>query len=296
MRWWLWAAAFLLAAGPAAAQDMPLTQVLLPGEGWHAVEGDWQSVAALAADREGNVYLADPKGKQIVRLPAAGGKPEVQPVDTVRGLAVNRDGFLFFCLPDSKFLGSLPPGFKKSPIMHKVDEGLAVQDVAVTTEGHCYCTVPSEKAVYLIRRDGTKRVDAGIAAPSGIALWNDQGTLVVGDANGKRLYAFRIERDGSLTAKDGYYTLRVQPGQGSGVAGLTTDSDRRLYAATREGVQVFDPTGRLCGVLLKPLPEPVTAVAFGGAERDRLYIACGDKLFVRKTKARGFQAPPPPKR
>jgi gluconolactonase len=75
------------------------------------------------------------------------------------------------------------------------------------------------------------------------------------------------------------------------VAGLTVDGDRRLYAATREGVQVFDPTGRLCGVLLKPLPQPVTAVAFGGAGRDRLFIACGDRLFVRKTKAKGPAGP-----
>jgi hypothetical protein len=76
MRKWLWLAAFL-AGRPAVAQDMPLTQVLLPGEGWHAVEGKWRSVAALAADRGGDVYLVDTKGKQILRLPAGGGKAKV---------------------------------------------------------------------------------------------------------------------------------------------------------------------------------------------------------------------------
>ncbi len=290
-RAWWYAAAFLL-AGQAAAQDMPLTQVLLPGEGWQAVEGDWQSVGGLAADREGNVYIVDPNGKQVRRLPAGGGKAETAYKGEVgRGLGIGPGGVPFLYQPDEKRLVALGPEKK---VLAEVPP---VQDVAVTREGNCYVTVPSEKAVYLIRFDGTKqRVDAGIAAPSGIALWNDQGTLVVGDADGKRLYAFRIERDGSLTAKEGYYTLRVRPGQASGVAGLTTDSDRRLYAATREGVQVFDPTGRLCGVLLTPLPEAVTAVALGGAAGDRLYIACGGKLFVRKTKARAFRGPDPPRR
>ncbi len=279
-----WAAALLVTAGPAAAQDMPLTQVLLPGEGWQAVEGDFQSVAALAANREGDVYLADPKGKQIVRLPAGGGKPEaLYRGEVVGGLAVG-DGTLFACQPEAKRLVALGPEKKV------LADGLAAAGAAVTAAGDCYCTVPSEKAVYLVTRDGMKRrLDTGIGEPAGVVLWADQGTLVVGDAAGKHLYAFR---DGGLDAKEGYYTLRTAPRQGSGVAALTIDRDRRLYAATREGVQVFDPTGRMCGVLLRPLPEPVTALAFGGPEHDRLYIACGDRLFVRKTKkSRGPERP-----
>jgi sugar lactone lactonase YvrE len=291
MRWVWWVAAWLVAVGPAGAQDMPLTQILLPGAGWHAVEGDWKSVAALAADRDGNIYLADPKGKQAVRLAAAGGKPEVvYRGEIVHGLGVGPGGLVFVCQPEEKRLVALGPEKKV------LADDLAVQDVAVTAAGDCYCTVPSEKAVYLVTRDGTRRrVDVGIAAPAGIALWADQATLVVGNADGTHLYAFRVGSDGSLDAKEGYYTLRVPPGRGSGVAGLTIDT-ARLYAATREGVQVFDPTGRVSGVLLKPLPEPVTAVAFGGAEGDRLYIGCGDKLFVRKTKAKGLRSPAPPKR
>jgi gluconolactonase len=111
----------------------------------------------------------------------------------------------------------------------------------------------------------------------------------VGDAAGKRLYAFRIEKDGSLTDREGYYSLFVRPRQASGVAGLAIDSAGRVYAAGHEGVQVFDPTGRLSGILLEPQRAPVTAVAFGGAERDHLYVGCGGKVYVRKTRARGLK-------
>jgi hypothetical protein len=31
-------------------------------------------------------------------------------------------------------------------------------------------------------------------------------------------------------------------------------------------------------------------VAFGGADLDRLYVTCGDKVYVRKTLAKGLKA------
>jgi enterochelin esterase family protein len=67
---------------------------------------------------------------------------------------------------------------------------------------------------------------------------------------------------------------------------LTIDRDGRVYAATPEGVQVFDPTGRLCGVLLPPERAPVTDVWLGD---DKLFVTCGDKEFKRKLNTRGVQ-------
>ena len=50
---------------------------------------------------------------------------------------------------------------------------------------------------------------------------------------------------------------------------------------------MFDPTGRLSGVLLSPVRAPVTSVAFAGKDHDRLYIVCDGKLYARKTKTQG---------
>jgi sugar lactone lactonase YvrE len=193
--------------------------------------------------------------------------------------------------PDSRLYGSQPDK-RRLIILDAVEEktwveGLAARDLVLTRAGDAYCTVPGEKAVYHVGRGGKKRrVADGIEDPSGLVLWPDEGTLVVGDAAGKRLFAFRIEQGGSLSDREGYYTLYVRPGQASGVAGLATDGAGRVYAATREGVQVFDPTGRLSGILPGPRRTPVTAVAFGG---DRLFIGCGDRVYVRLTRARGVR-------
>jgi enterochelin esterase family protein len=81
----------------------------------------------------------------------------------------------------------------------------------------------------------------------------------------------------------------------SGVTALTVDDKGRVYACTPLGVQVFDPTGRLSGVLLKPADGDLTAVALGGPDGDTLFVACGEKIFARKTKAKAVPLKPPGK-
>ncbi len=127
-----------------------------------------------------------------------------------------------------------------------------------------------------------------VRRPAGIALWPDRHTLVVGDAEGKHLWALRIEKDGSLSCGDRYYAPRVKPGQAaSGVTVLTVDSKGLLYACTPLGVQVFDPTGRMCGVVHNPDGKTPTAIAFGGPERDILYVLSGENIYGRKIQAKG---------
>src|SRR5579871_5234364 len=86
----------------------------------------------------------------------------------------------------------------------------------------------------------------------------DGGTLFVGSEIGTYIWAFRVEKDGSLTAGQPYCPLRVLPGQKNmPVSKLAIDGVGRIYAATSVGIQVFDPTGRLCGVIDNPPSGPV---------------------------------------
>jgi gluconolactonase len=281
--------AFLLLAAPAAAQDMPLSDVLLPGEGWQPVSGPFKSVRALASDKDGNVYVADHDGKQVLRIDKLGRTSLFTKTRAgVSALAFGKGG-LYASEPDRSRVVLLEVDGTETPFI----SGHAARGLACTRAGDCYFTDADEGTVDLVRRLDKGRklvrtgVGSGIGLPSGIALWPDGGTLVVADAAGKHLYAFRIKEDLSLTDKEAYYTLRVRPKEASGARGMVFDAKGRLYVASHEGVQVFDPTGRLSGVMLRPEREPVTAVAFGGAARDRLYVGCGGKVYVRKVAAKG---------
>jgi enterochelin esterase family protein len=90
-------------------------------------------------------------------------------------------------------------------------------------------------------------------------------------------------------------TLRTPVGKSdSGGDGSTTDSAGRYYITSHVGIQMFDPTGRLGGVIAKPQAKGAVSVAFAGPKLEYLYVACSDKVYRRKTKASGvlfFQSP-----
>jgi gluconolactonase len=135
------------------------------------------------------------------------------------------------------------------------------------------------------RKQTTKLSD--LVKPTCLTLWPDEGQLVIGDAGGKFLWTARVEKDGMLGTPDRYYSLRVKPGEkGSGVTAMVMDTRNLLYAATTLGVQVFDPTGRLCGVMLPPANENMTAITIGGKDANQLFIACGDKIYSRKIQGK----------
>ena len=73
--------------------------------------------------------------------------------------------------------------------------------------------------------------------------------------------------------------------------GMTFDKAGRIYVSTNAGLQMFDPTGRLGGVI--DTPHYFTAnTVFGGTDFTWLYIAGfdkggGDKIYRRKMKSPG---------
>ncbi len=277
----------LAAAATATGQDMPLSQVLPFGESWQVALKDCKSAGALAGDGRGNVYVADPDGKQIWRIDPDGKTSVFAKTDgAVRGLAAAPDGWLYAAEPDKKRVLILDAG---GQALGK-SEGEAIRDLVVTKQGTIYGAVEDDKAVYLFHDGKKRKVGEGAASPGGMALWADGGTLVVGDAGDKYLYAYRIRENGDLDGKERYYPFWVRPKQPSDNAGLALDAAGRAYATSREGVQVFDPTGRLSGILVAPERAALGGAAFGGADLDRLYVGCGGKVYVRKLLSKGVKA------
>lgn len=278
-----------LREGLVCAQDIPLTKILASGDEWKAVPTrQFQSIGGLATDGRGLVYVSDPQSKQILRVDLEGSVNLFATLtEGVTGLAFDEQGQLYGCQPGKGRIVRIE-GPDRETIVAESLKG--IQNLVITREGNIYCTVPPEQAIYLIRNEGEKReVDRGIAAPTGLVLWPDQGSLVVADSEGSHLWAFRITREGTLADKDRYYALRVRKMQPSGAEGLTVDSGGLIYATSQAGVQVFDPTGRLCGVLLRPSTEQQVALTFAGPQRDQLLLACKNKLYSRKMLTRGIK-------
>jgi sugar lactone lactonase YvrE len=251
-------AVLLLIAAPAAAQDTPLSQILLEGESWHVAAKSYDSFRRLYADKDGNVYV------DYVRK-GMSGVDRIDPTGTVSPVEKPSQDTKRAYVPTVKAQSSFSYSVSS-------DKG------TVHASGQA-----SEGAKELVYQT------PGLLKPTCLVLSSEDGTLFVGDSGTGTVWAFRVEKDGGLKFGEPYG--RPRPGQKAiAVTGLAIDVAGRVYAASPEGVQFFDPTCRLSGVLLKPERADVTAVVFGGPERDRLYVTCGDKVYFRKVRAKGVAA------
>jgi hypothetical protein len=115
----------------------------------------------------------------------------------------------------------------------------------------------------------------------------DGGTMYAGFADKRYLWAYPMTA-GKPGVGQPYASLRCPIGKDTttSVTSLTVDPAGRIYAATPQGVQVFDPTGRLSGVLLAPAKGELSALSW---EKDSLVAWVGDQKYSRKMNAGGKQ-------
>lgn len=283
----------ILHPASARGQDMPLGNVLIEGQGWELVGEGYKFTEGPAADAAGNVYFSDIPNNRIHKV-GLDGKVTVFAENTqaANGLMVGPDGRLYACQNGAKKIVA----YDAKGVAATIAENVASNDLVVNRAGGIYFTDPAGGKVFYIKAGGQPVVVASEVRPNGVILTPDQGTLVITDGQEPCLWAFRVETDGTLSAKERYYyplqlaNYDTRPG----TDGLTVDQAGRLYATSRSGVQVFDPTGRLSGTILKPSTAGISNVAFGGPNLDTLYVTATDKVYRRKTKAAGvlyFQPP-----
>lgn len=263
------------------AQDMPLSQVLMDGEGWQLVGEGYKFTEAPAVDADGSVYFVDVPESLIYKI-GTDGKPDVWAKDTGKasGLMFGPEGRLYACQSGTRKV----VWYDREARPTVIAEDVPGNDIMVDSKGGVYVTDMGNSQVWYVAPDGNKRVVASGFKPNGLTLWPDGGTLVVADWEQPHLQTFRVERDGSLKFGAKYYgPLQIPSGQTMpGSDGMTVDDAGRLYVATHAGVQVFDPTGRPCGSILKPQSKFLSNVKFGGSAFDTMYVTSTDRVYKRK--------------
>lgn len=275
-----------LRSGLTAAQDMPLTQVLIDGEDWKLLADGFKFIEGPAADAEGNVFFTDIPNSRIHRIDIEG-KVTVFAEETAKtnGLMFGPNGLLYGCRNGEKKIVAYQPDGSFETITDDVE----CNDLVVASDGSIWFTDPANRRVWYVSPDRQKRVVAEGFRPNGVILSAGQGSLVVTDSEQSHLWTFRVELDGSLSHRDRYYMpLQLLPGRDKpGSDGMAVDDRGRLYVATHAGIQMFDPTGRLGGTIAKPQNRFLSNICFGGEGFGYLYATCSDKVYRRKVKPTG---------
>lgn len=114
--------------------------------------------------------------------------------------------------------------------------------------------------------DYTKLYVADTGAPREIKVWDVEGVQL---RNGRRFVQLDVPGTGTPSAADG----------------IRCDVDGNLWAGARPGVQVIAPDGQRIGMIR--LPELCANVCFGGARRNRLFMAASQSLYAVYVGVRG---------
>lgn len=241
----------------------------------------------LLFDARGRLVACDSERRRVVRLEADGGVTVLtdryrgQRYNTPNDLTIDSKGRIYFSDPRYGPRGDLE-----------------MRDAAGQTVEGVYRIDPDGTVTRVLGRDAVDR-------PNGVLVSAGDQYLYVADNNNDRvggarkLWRFDLKADGSVDAKS--RTLLYDWGKGRGPDGLKQDVQGRLYVAAglnrpnppaepaadvKGGIYVFSPAGKRLAFLPVPTDE-VTNCAFGGADRQTLYVTGGGVLYRIRTTTPG---------
>jgi gluconolactonase len=325
MRWlWReWQTSREIKANPRGESRWKGYEVFEAGSEWEQLKtksGEKLSAAKMASDKSGRVFMGASGRDGIQILGADGVLESFRPaceIKEVSGMAVHSDGSLsvsgIFGLKDAEaeFIQIMPDG-------KVVNHGSAMfrSDIAI-----------SQKSGLIFMANGrlwhsTSKMDSIVGYSvhqtmirdvHGVCLSPDQTTLYLRAGSSEILCMTAPETmDDHRPSASIFTELPNESRQMNHVTrGITVDQDGRLYLCTSEGIQVCDQLGRVNFSFLLPQREfsgwdgidvrtslrndDPSAICFGGKDLSEMFIACGDAIYKRPTKVRGYisgQMPP----
>ncbi|PWQ96162.1 SMP-30/gluconolactonase/LRE family protein [Leucothrix arctica] len=230
------------------------------------------------------------------------------PSDVANGLSLDNEGYLLAAEQKNRSITRMNLTTKEvTPFIEAFEvEGKRYRfnspnDMAVHANGNVYFTDPP----FGLRRDPSKREidfngvfvrtpDGNIKVikemaqtknPNGIIFSPNQSTmyLAVSDDESGPILAFDVDAKGELSNEREF--ARAQ-----NTDGMAMDADGNLYVATRTGIKVWSSEGKEWGRIDLPNNIRTTNCAFGGKEKDTLYITNRSAdLYAIKLKVKGHQ-------
>ena len=210
-------------------------------------------------------------GKEQILVADIGGERMKAPND----VTIDNKGRLYFTSDERPFfLASFPregmPGVPAKEVntvgVYRIDPDGRVQRILQSPDirrPNGIMVSPDDRTLYLIENDIS---EGGLRQLLAYDLKED-GTV----ANKRLVHDFSPGRSGDGMAVDVAGNLYV-------AAGLNALRGTKETLATRAGIHVFDPMGRLIKVI--PIPEDtVSNIAFGGADMKTAFVTAGKTLF-----------------
>jgi len=228
---------------------------------------------------EGRLWLSDWGAQEIIAVELHGKSEVVVRTSFALPFCIDwlRDGSLLIVSGrEGLVLRREPSG---TLITHADLRGLSPagwNEIVVDGRGNAY--INGGPGIVLLTSDGSVReVASSFAFPNGMAVTPDNSTLIIAESHGKKLTAFDIAKDGSLSRR------RVWADLGTGVPdGICIDADNAVWYAdvpnkrcvrVREGGEVLQTV---------TVDRGCFACMLGGADRKTLFIVATEWRGMEK--------------
>lgn len=221
-------------------------------------------------DRQGRLISCEHSSRRVTRTEIDGSITvladsfENKPLNSPNDVVVKSDGSVWFTDPDYGIRLHIPDGAKQQPgdFVYRIDPTGSLTAVA---------------------RDFDK--------PNGLAFSPDESVLYVADSaitdgpgKNSHIRRFDVKANGTLGGGDVFATTIGVPD------GMRVDVEGNVWASAGAKIDVYAPDGTLLGQIVD-FPAPVTNLAFGGRDRDRIFVTAGGSLFAVGVAIRGAQTP-----
>ncbi|MBZ2179067.1 MAG: SMP-30/gluconolactonase/LRE family protein [Acidobacteria bacterium] len=230
-----------------------------------------------AVDRAGNVYAVSFAKKNTIGRVTPEGKAELflemPGTSLANGIRIGKDGMLYVADYTGHNVLKIDPATRQVSVFAHEPRMNQPNDLAMSKDGTLWASDPDWKngtgQLWRIGTDGkVTRVAEGMGTTNGIDLSPDEKFLYVNESVQRKVWRFRIGRDGSLGDKQ---LLIAFPD--FAMDGMRVDRKGNLYIS-RHGkgtVAVVSPAGKVLREVATLGSKP-SNVAFGGVDGKTIYV------------------------
>ena len=292
---------FIFSLGIMTDSAMAQQSLIAPGAEVVKLAGGFGFTEGPTANSKGDVYFVDDTNCKIHVWSVSEKKCSVFIDESAHanGMYFDKNDILYVCEGGTSSVVSYTPDGKRTVIANKFGNRHfnKPNDLWIDPKGGIYFTDPvygqnfhnvqGGEHVYYILPDRSKVIrvievagrGGDFVKPNGIVGTPDGKLLYVADIDGRMVYRYNIQPDGTLTSRHPFAPVAVD--------GMTLDEKGNVYLTDmgKSDVVIYDPEGKEV-FRIKP-PEHPANVCFGGKDFKTLFITARTGFYSIEMNVKG---------
>lgn len=253
------------------------------------LSGGFEFTEGPTPDKNGNVYFSDISTKTIHKWSVDGKLSVVtDSISGCNGLIFDKNEILYIC-GNSESRNVMKMNLQTNIVEVITDnfEGKKYNgpnDLWIHEEHGIYFSDPiygnnrtdveiKNEEIYLITpKNKVVQITNGLKKPNGLIGDSKRKILYVADWDAKKVYKYKIGKNGVLTNRSTFIEGKV-------VDGMTLDGEGNLYIAA-DDIEVYSKEGKYLWTY--EIPENASNICFGGENNAALYVTARKGLYIIK--------------